>query len=229
MTARDGLVVVVPHGFDAAKIPEILERKRRWIERAAARAGARRTGSAAGAGQFMPREIELPCLGATWTVEYASVRAGATDEKGTGIRTLVRERPGRRLVVHGDEEDGAACRAALRRWLVRRARKTLVPRLAVLAYENGFTLGPVSVRMQRTRWASCSRRGAVSLNAKLLFLSPELVDYVLLHELCHTVRPDHSPAFWSLLSEYDPGCRGKRRELRNAQAVIPAWFDEGRP
>lgn len=229
MTARDGLVVVVPHGFDVAKIPEILERKRRWIERAAVRAEARRAGSAADAARLLPREIELPCLGASWTVEYAPVRAGGRDDPGTGTRTQVRERPGRRLVVHGDEEDGAACREALRRWLVRKGRKTLVPRLAVLAYENGFALGPVSVRTQRTRWGSCSRRGAVSLNAKLLFLPPELVDYVLLHELCHTVRPDHSPAFWSLLSEYDPGCRGKRKELRSAHAVIPAWFEEGRP
>jgi hypothetical protein len=132
-------------------------------------------------------------------------------------------------MVHGDERDAEACRAALRRWLARKARTTLAPRLAVLACEHGFDLGPVSIRMQRTRWASCSRRRVISLNVKLLFLPPELVDYVLLHELCHTVRPDHSAAFWNLLSEHEPDYRAKRRRMKEAHRFIPGWFEQRRP
>ena len=221
MSLRDGLVVVVPRGFDPGRIPGILERRRPWIERAAARAESRRGESPVGASAALPRVLELRCLGTEWKVDYIPPRAVA----GAGKRTVVRERPGRRLAVHGDEEDAAACGAALRRWLVRKARTTLVPRLVVLACEHGLSLGPVSVRMQRTRWASCSRRHAVSLNVKLLFLPPELVDYVLLHELCHTVRPDHSAAFWALLAEHEPDYRTKRRRMRDAQRFIPEWFE----
>ncbi len=140
------------------------------------------------------------------------------------MRTVVRERPGRRLAVSGDTGDALACRAALRRWLVRKARTTILPRLAVLAYEHGFATGAVSVRAQRTRWASCSHRRAISLNVKLLFLPPELVDYVLLHELCHTVRPDHSQAFWTLLGKHDPDWKTKRRQMREAHRFVPPWF-----
>jgi predicted metal-dependent hydrolase len=140
-------------------------------------------------------------------------------------KTTLRERSGRLLIVSGDVGDAGACRAALRRWLARKARTTIAARLKVLAYEQGFKTGPVSVRAQRTRWASCSRRGAISLNVKLLFLPPDLVDYVLLHELCHTVRMDHSAAFWALMKEHDPECITKGRLLKEAHHHVPPWFD----
>lgn len=222
MTLRDGLVVVVPRGFDQREIPAIVERKRPWIERAAVRADARRARVSAEDPTELPAVLELRCLGAEWGVEYLPSRAGP----GATMRTAVRERPGRRLVVQGGLGDAAACRAALRRWLTRKARTTIVPRLAVLAHEHGFAMGPVSVRAQRTRWASCSRRRAISLNVKLLFLPPALVDYVLLHELCHTVVPDHSPAFWVLLAEHDPDCRVKSKLMREAHRYVPPWFGE---
>jgi predicted metal-dependent hydrolase len=219
MTLRDGLVVVVPRGFDQEQIPGILERKRPWIERASARAQARHAETPSGSATELPEGLALRCLGAQWRVDYAPVPA-----RGAGAKTTVREFPDRRLVVSGDTGDQRACRAALRRWLVRKARTTIVPRLVVLAYEHGFATGTVSVRAQRTRWASCSHRGAISLNVKLLFLPPELVDYVLLHELCHTVRPDHSQAFWTLLGTHDPDWKGKRKQVRDAHRLIPPWF-----
>jgi predicted metal-dependent hydrolase len=219
MTLRDGLVVVVPRGFDQEQIPGILERKRPWIERASARAQARHAEAPSGSATEPPEDLVLRCLGAEWRVDYAPARAG-----GAGAKTTVRQLPDRRLVVTGDTGDDRACRAALRRWLVRKARTTLVPRLAVLAYEHGFATGTVSVRAQRTRWASCSPRGAISLNVKLLFLPPELVDYVLLHELCHTLRPDHSQAFWTLLSTHDPDWKVKRKHMRDSHRLVPPWF-----
>jgi predicted metal-dependent hydrolase len=219
MSPTDGLVVVVPRGFDQEQIPGILERKRPWIERASARARARHAEAPSGGATELPKDLVLRCLGAEWRVDYSPARAG-----GGGAKTTVRESPDRRLVVTGDTDDERACRAALRRWLVRKARTTLVPRLAVLAYEHGFATGTVSVRAQRTRWASCSPRGAISLNVKLLFLPPELVDYVLLHELCHTARPDHSQAFWTLLGTHDLDWKAKRKHMRDAHRLVPPWF-----
>jgi predicted metal-dependent hydrolase len=221
VTLSDGLVVVVPRGFDQREIPGMIEAKRAWIERAtmrvAVRAAERRERLSTEPWVDRPERLALQCLGTEWGVEYSSSPSVA--------KTTIRERPGRLLIVRGDVDDAGACRAALRRWLGRKARTTIAARLKVLAYEHGFEAGPISVRAQRTRWASCSRRGAISLNAKLLFLPPDLVDYVLLHELCHTVRMDHSAAFWALLKEHDPECRSKRRLLKEAHRHVPPWFD----
>ena len=221
MTLRDGLVVIVPRGFDQRQIPEIIETKRAWIERAATRVAVRdldrRRRLSTEPSTDRPERLVLRCLGAEWRVEYSSSPMVA--------QTAIRERPGRLLIVSGDVEDAGACRAALRRWLSRKARTTVAARLKVLAYEHGFEAGSVSVRAQRTRWASCSRRGEISLNVKLLFLPAHLVDYVLLHELCHTVRMDHSAAFWALMREHDPECKINSRLLKEAHHHVPPWFD----
>ena len=77
------------------------------------------------------------------------------------------------------------------------ARKRLTARLYHLAIEYGFTCNNVSIREQRTRWGSCSHKNNISLNVKLVLLPKELIDYVMLHELVHTRKKDHSKAFWA--------------------------------
>jgi hypothetical protein len=105
----------------------------------------------------------------------------------------------------------------------------LVPRLARLAAEHDLLFDRVSVRHQRTRWASCSRRRGISLNLRLLFLDAALVDYVLLHELCHTRELNHSRRFWDLLQSYDPDCVAHRRQAREAWRSLPGWIESRHP
>lgn len=127
------------------------------------------------------------------------------------------------LRVSGAVGDPEACRAALGRWLARRAAALLVPLLEAAADEEGLMFSSVAVRGQRTRWGSCSRRSAINLNRHLLFLPPELVRYVLVHELCHTVRPDHSRRFWEEVLRREPGAVRLRKELRAAGRHVPGW------
>jgi hypothetical protein len=82
------------------------------------------------------------------------------------------------------------------------------------------------IRGQRTRWGSCSGRGTISLNWHLLFLTPEQVRYVLLHELCHTVELNHSPRFWRLLQQHQPDSEVLRQVMRRAWQDLPAWLHE---
>ena len=127
------------------------------------------------------------------------------------------------LTLRGRVDDDAACRAALQRWLGRRAREVLEPVVEELAGELGYPYARLSVRNQRTRWGSCSRRGTISLNCQLLFVSRELVRYIVVHELCHTQHFDHSARFWALLRRHEPACDRLRREVRAAKRSVPGW------
>ncbi len=82
------------------------------------------------------------------------------------------------------------------------ANKRLKDRLYYLANEHGFKYNKASVRNQRTRWGSCSHKNNISLNAKLVLLPKELIDYVILHELVHTRIHNHSKQFWADLDRY---------------------------
>ncbi|MFC2068096.1 M48 family metallopeptidase [Chloroflexota bacterium] len=82
------------------------------------------------------------------------------------------------------------------------AKKRLTARLYRLAKEYGFTCNNVTIREQRTRWGSCSRKSNISLNVKLVLLPNELIDYVMLHELVHTRIHNHSKKFWAELDRY---------------------------
>lgn len=92
-----------------------------------------------------------------------------------------------------------------------RAKEILPERLQQLATRHGFRYSSVSLRDSHTRWGSCSSRGSISLSIYLVLLPDELIDYVLLHELCHTVEMNHSERFWALL---DKVCQRDSRTLR---------------
>jgi len=95
-----------------------------------------------------------------------------------------------------------------------RARKELPARLLEVAAAQGLTVTRVSIRNQRTRWGSCGRDGHISLNWRLVLMPPEVRDYVLVHELMHLRRLDHSRAYWRLVAAACPGYREARQWLR---------------
>ena len=91
------------------------------------------------------------------------------------------------------------------------ARDMLPPRLEALAEREGFKYSRCSVRNSHSRWGSCSGKGNISLSIYLVLLADELIDYVLLHELCHTVEMNHGERFWAML---DKVCKGNSRKIR---------------
>ncbi len=101
-----------------------------------------------------------------------------------------------------------------RRALRVRARAELPPRLLALARQHDLVVSKVSIRNQRTRWGSCGRDGHISLNWRLLLMPAHVCDYVLVHELMHLRRMDHSPAYWRLVAAACPGHREARGWLR---------------
>jgi predicted metal-dependent hydrolase len=214
---RDGLVVVAPVGFDRRKIGEFIEKKRSWIEKHLARVEEARKKLQAEEKKPLPNHIALAAISEEWSVEYRFVPAywGRLEEQNEG-----------HLLLCGDVKNHVICKQLLRRWLRHKAKLHLLPWIRSLSEEVGLPFRRVAIRDQRTRWASCSSRQNISLNQKLLFLAPQLARHVFIHELCHTVHPSHSSAFWSLLGEKDSKCRELNTALRSAWRYVPGWAEK---
>ena len=95
-----------------------------------------------------------------------------------------------------------------------RAKRELPARLLELAAGHGLEVARVSVRNQRWRWGSCSRKGRICLNWRLVQMPDPVRDYVMIHELMHLKRMDHSPKFWKLVAEACPDFKAARAWLR---------------
>ncbi|MDD4858774.1 MAG: SprT family zinc-dependent metalloprotease [Dehalococcoidales bacterium] len=94
------------------------------------------------------------------------------------------------------------------------AREILTGRIRYLADKHGFSFNKVSIRSQKTRWGSCSRKNNISLNVKLVLLPDDLRDYVIFHELVHTKVHDHSKRFWAELDKYVGDGKAKSKILK---------------
>ncbi len=103
------------------------------------------------------------------------------------------------------------------------AVEEITPLAWKIADETGLRPDRINIRNQKSLWGSCSARGNISLNQKLLFFEPHLVRYVVLHELCHLRHRNHSADFWSSLQDLDPCCFVHRKDIRAAQWTIPGW------
>ncbi|MFW6055472.1 MAG: M48 family metallopeptidase [Thermodesulfobacteriota bacterium] len=211
-----GLVVVLPRGFYAEMVPRILSEKKAWNEkhrpsilRAARRLESRRT---------IPASLYLPALDERLTV--------VVRDNGCSALKLCQSR-GDTLELHGSGwVDPSVAASLLREWLKNRARQTLPGWLAQVAARHGLSYNRVSIRCQKTRWGSCSGKKTISLNCKLLFLDPPLVEHVLVHELCHTLQPNHSPEFWSLFNRLQPEAGLRHQQLQRLRhEAVPAWAE----
>ena len=94
--------------------------------------------------------------------------------------------------------------ASLERWYRERAREVVTATAAREAGRLGVAYASVAIRDQRTRWGSCSARGALSFNWRLVLAPPPVLGYVVVHELCHLREHNHSPAFWRLVADAWP-------------------------
>ena len=200
--------VTVPHGVRPAAVADFVARHRAWID---ARIAELRTHPDPLL-EPMPDRVVLQALGDEWRVRYLARR-----------RAGLKVREPRLLEVYGDHADTSVARRLLRRWLTDEARSALGPWLAELAGEGGFRYHHLQLRRQRTRWGSCSRLGTISLNVCLLFQPPEVVRYLMLHELCHTRHMNHSARFWRLVAAHEPGYRALDRELTRGWRHVPGW------
>jgi predicted metal-dependent hydrolase len=197
--------IVVPVGVNAHAVRDFVQRFTPWIDR---KVTAMR--GAAFPAEAVPRSICFALTGEEFQVEWRRGATGALEQQGG------------RLIVTAADESGA--RSQLQAWLKAAARERLAPRLLQLADDLKYSVARVAIRCQRTRWGSCSTRGTVSLNCSLVFLRPEVVHYLFVHELAHTKHMNHSPSFWNLVGKLEPDYRSLDRELLAGWRTVPSWI-----
>ena len=105
-------------------------------------------------------------------------------------------------------------RAALTRRYIDAAKEYFPKRVAYFHQFTGGTYSRITIRDQKTRWGSCSSKGTLSFNWRLMLAPPAILDYVVVHELCHLRHMDHSPAFWQAVGEVFPDYASARKWLR---------------
>jgi len=210
---HEGIVVTVPARFDQRRLPALLREWQPWLTGQLARLQSQQRCLPAELRQQKPTLIRLPAVGEERSVRY---------RQGDSAQVVARDSGGR-LTLHGAVNDEDACRLALRRWLSRQARTHLEPLAHQLAGEYGFAFSRISIRGQRSRWGSCSTTGTISLNYYLMFLEPELVRCVVLHELCHTRHMNHGRRFHALLGRLVPDHAALDRRVNEGWTRIPAW------
>ena len=189
------VIVTLPKKAAERRAAEAVRELRPWIDR--------RRSALTRAAQEVAREPgTLPYLGATLRV---------VAEPG---RERVHRRGDVLLVPPGD------AREAIERFYRRRARAEIGPRLDAAVARAGTKYTGLTIRGQRTRWASCSSEGRMSFNWRLLLAPPEILDYVVEHEVCHLEVMDHSPRFWRLLERRVPDWREHSRWLRRYGSTL---------
>lgn len=104
--------------------------------------------------------------------------------------------------------------------LAKKAEKILPGRVSFYAERIGVTYGNITIRNQRTRWGSCSSKGNLNFNCLLMLAPPEVMDYVVVHELCHRLEMNHSGRFWKLVEEALPDYRRWNAWLDKEGAVL---------
>jgi predicted metal-dependent hydrolase len=198
----DGVEVIVPRRLPMHEVEPFIAEKTPWIQRTLRRlreAEAERPETELEDGGQVPYLGEMLLLRVK--VEPSRTRAHVA-------------RRGEVLVVKVAAPGSGPVADALEAWYRRQARAEIEPRLDAACARAGTGYTKLSIRAQRTRWASCSSSGAMSFNWRLLLAPPEILDYVVEHEVCHLTVHDHSRRFWNLLASRMPDYREHERWLK---------------
>ena len=208
---RGRVEVVVPRRTRPQEVESFVKESSEWIKRAQ-ESFARKHPPEPFA---LPQAIELKGLGQVVSVRYEP----KINTKSIRFRTK-----GRQVTLSGQISNEKLCVSALRRWLASVARKELEPKLRALSELTGMPYNKLQIRAQRTCWGSRSSSGTISLNLCLLFLEPQLLRYLMVHELCHKRHMNHSKGFWRFVSTFEPNYRKLDRELTECWHRVPSWL-----
>jgi len=205
---QSGLAVAVPRSYDVSRIPELLNEKRRWILDKLAKFGYINL-SPVGVG--VKSGDTIPYLGRNLRVVR---RKNSRQNDGIEVE-------GKSLVVSLNST-GVGLRLILESWYRRKAEKLIRKRVAELSRKLGVRHGRLTIRGAKTRLGSCSQKGNLNFNWKLLMVPEPVIDYVIIHELAHLKEMNHSKKFWHLVGQHCPHWQKHRKWLKAHEAKLSA-------
>lgn len=204
MAPGKGVWVNVPYGFSKSQVVKFIEEHKDWIKQNFAKFESLHLTNKYSIGDKISTRLHV--------VEIE-------ENRGAGFAS---RRVGRRVVIYVPSliKEGVLD-SVVDKVLVEVMRsecaELLPARVKMLADKYGFKYGKLSFRNNSTNWGSCSGTNNISLNVKLMKMRDQVIDYVILHELCHTVVKNHSDDFWRLMTKVCPNWQALRRELRGVK------------
>ena len=195
-----GVRVVLPERAPESDAEKLIRSKSEWLLRHLKRFDRLR--KIVPHRRFVTGE-RVPVLGEVLTLEVKR-GAGGVERRGSKL-----------------EVSATRVRAALEAWYVAQAEREFPSRVEVLARRFGIEIRRVRIGRGRSRWGSCSRNGSISLNWRLMLGPPDVLDYLVAHELSHVGHPNHSSAFWARVAELHPAYAESERWLRrNGRGLV---------
>ncbi len=210
ITRYKGLELIIPKHTSTQKALNFLNSKYQWVQKHLDLVIFKNEATLQ-----LPKLIMLPTINETWKIiqsQTPSERKKLRESNATGC-----------LYLNSNIEVTTAFEL-LRNWLKKKGNQH-IPKL-INCYSKKYQLpfGSLSIRLQKTRWGSCSTEKNISLNSKLLLLPPETTHYVIVHELVHTVHLNHSPNFWRMVKSFIPNYHQHLIELKKIEEQMPNWL-----
>jgi len=209
------LSVTVPYLIDVNIAHDFINSKKAWVEKSLSKIKVSEVNQ-------LPKVLNLRLIGEVWNVSYEESTI-ETKLVITELEIATFQKEGLIRIKGGNAEinDLSQVSKLLNKWCRNKAFDLFSKMLNGLAENHGFHYNNLAIRSQKTRWGSCSSKKNINLNSKLIFLPKEIVEYVMIHELCHTIEMNHSSAFWALVDECDPNYNDNKRQLRIMGQKIP--------
>ena len=203
-----GLTVVIPKSYKIRHLPDLLEAKGRWILDKLVKYGevqplcADKTAKSGDVIPYLGRDLEV---------------VKRQDHRNADSVKLEQNR----LVV-SLRSATSRLNLVLEQWYRMQAAKLIKERVDKLSVRLGLTYNRVTIRGQKTRWGSCSHKGNLSFNWKLIMAPEPVIDYIIIHELAHLREMNHTKRFWELVAEHCPPWREHKKWLKDHETELAA-------
>ena len=208
VSVKTGLAVVIPSSYKINDISDLLRKKGRWILdklRKYADGHPITKGKGLSNGDF------IPYLG-------RHLKVVTRHDPGTAVSVKLEKN---RLLVDLNSQNGRL-NLVLEWWYRQQAERLIKQRADELCSQLGVSYGRVTIRGAKTRWGSCSQKGNLNFNWKLMMAPEPVIDYVIIHELAHLKEMNHSKNFWKLVAEHCPKWRNHKKWLKVHEAELAA-------
>ena len=205
---KTGLTIVIPGSYKIEELPDLLKKKRRWILGKLADCGKAQSVAAE---KKLKSGDSIPYLG-------RHLKVVERHKPGTAVSVRLEKN---RLLVDLNSRNGRL-NLVLEWWYRQQAESLIKNRADELCPRLGVNYNRLNVRAAKTRWGSCSQKGNLNFNWKLMMAPEPVVDYVIIHELAHLKEMNHSKKFWNLVAEHCPKWRKHRQWLKEHEAELAA-------